>query len=68
MKKNLKCRILGHNLVKIKSDDLLIKQYQCTRCAKKFTTDGYGRLVAYSEYWKENHSFFQNHSIKKLSI
>lgn len=68
MRKNLKCKILGHKLEKVENGDLLIQEYTCTRCAQKFTTDGYGRIVKYSEYWKENHLLFQNHSIKKLSV
>lgn len=68
MKKSIKCKIFGHKLVQLNHDDLLIKEYECVRCKQQFTTDGYGRIVKLSDYWKDNHSLFSKYSIKRNTI
>jgi len=68
MSKSFKCKVLGHKLVRLNQDDLIIKEYECARCKQQFTTDGYGRIVKFSEYWKQNHSLFSKHSLKRNTI
>ncbi len=52
--RSLTCKILGHNLTKTSEHNALIKEYKCTCCRKKFTKDGYGKIVVLDSYWQEN--------------
>ncbi len=53
------CKLKGHNLESITKSNLLIKEYACSACGKKFTTDGYGNLVKLNSYWAKNNLFFE---------
>jgi hypothetical protein len=64
--KPLRCKIKGHSLSPVSTQPFQIKEFECTRCNQKFTTDGYGRLVKFTRYWKENHDFFNNHFKKRI--
>ncbi|MGV6828373.1 MAG: hypothetical protein ACWA45_03135 [Flavobacteriales bacterium] len=64
--KNLTCKIVGHKLIDIKKENVLLKEYQCKNCKKKFTTDGYGKLVQLNSFWKNNHIIFEKHFQKKI--
>lgn len=68
MKKKLLCKLFGHQLVSIKKKDILIKEYQCSCCQKKFTTDGYGQMVSLSKYWEENNLLFEKIHNKRVVI
>ncbi|MEZ4858957.1 MAG: hypothetical protein R2781_09120 [Flavobacteriaceae bacterium] len=59
MKKNLLCKLFGHHLIPIKKEDILLKEYVCSCCDKKFTVDGYGRVVKFSKYWEQNNLLFE---------
>ncbi len=62
--RGLHCIIWGHNFSTIKKENILIKEFVCESCKQKFTTDGYGKLVKLSSYWKQNNIFFEKHSQK----
>lgn len=55
----ISCKLKGHHLEGIEKSNVLIKEYACSTCGKKFTTDGYGNLVKLNSYWKENNLFFE---------
>lgn len=57
--KRIACKIKGHKLTSIKKNNLLIKEYECTSCQQKFTTDGYGQIVRLNSYWQENNMLFE---------
>lgn len=57
--KQLICKVTGHNLKNIQKENFLIKEYQCTKCKEKFTTDGYGHLVKLNRYWEKNNVLFE---------
>ncbi len=67
MSNKWRCKLFGHNLESLKKKDILIKEYCCKCCGNKFTTDGYGRLVPLSKYWKENNSLFEKHFQSRVS-
>ncbi|RDK88218.1 hypothetical protein [Marinirhabdus gelatinilytica] len=52
------CKITGHNLNELTNNALYVKEYECAKCKQQFTTDGYGRLVKLTRYWKENNKYF----------
>lgn len=68
MKKKMLCKFLGHRFVSIKKEDILIKEYMCTCCAKKFTVDGYGRIVRLSKYWEENNLLFERNFKNRTAV
>ncbi|MCB0457849.1 MAG: hypothetical protein KDC91_08905 [Flavobacteriaceae bacterium] len=68
MKKKLRCKLLGHQFVSIKKEDIFIKEYKCQCCHKKFTIDGYGRIVALSKYWEENNLLFEKNFKNKVAV
>jgi hypothetical protein len=53
------CKIRGHKLTSLKKNNLLIKEFECSNCHQKFTTDGYGRTVKLNSYWQENNLLFE---------
>ncbi|GHC45676.1 hypothetical protein [Ulvibacter litoralis] len=53
------CKIKGHKLTTIKKDSILIKEFECINCKKKFTTDGYGKVVKLNSYWEQNNLLFE---------
>ena len=57
--KRIVCKIKGHKLNSIKKNNLLIKEYECTNCQQKFTTDGYGQIVRLNSYWLKNNLLFE---------
>jgi len=57
--KKIVCKVKGHKLTSIKKNNLLIKEYECTNCSQKFTTDGYGQIVILNRYWQENNMLFE---------
>jgi 5-methylcytosine-specific restriction endonuclease McrA len=57
--KRIACKIKGHKFSSIKKTNILIKEYTCTHCNQKFTTDGYGQIVKLNSYWKENNILFE---------
>jgi len=59
--KRLNCKIQGHTLVKIKSEDVQLKNFECTHCKQEFTTDGYGRVVKLTKFWQENNKLFEDY-------
>ncbi len=58
--KQLICKIKGHTLFETSKAGIHIKQYECSNCREKFTTDGYGKMVKFNRYWEKNHEFFQS--------
>ncbi|MEZ4875388.1 MAG: hypothetical protein R2793_08050 [Flavobacteriaceae bacterium] len=68
MKKKLLCRVIGHQLKVVKKDKILLEEYTCTCCQKKFTTDGYGRIVRLSKYWEENNLLFERNFKNRTAI
>lgn len=57
--KLITCKIKGHKLTPIKKENILIKEYECKNCKKKFTTDGYGHIVKLNTYWQQNNLLFE---------
>jgi len=68
MKNKMFCKLFGHQLKPIKKDDILLKEYQCTCCQKKFTVDGYGRIVRLSKYWQDNNLLFEKNSRNRATV
>ena len=68
MKKKMWCKFLGHQLEPIKKDDILLKEYRCACCQKKFTVDGYGRIVRLSKYWQDNNLLFEKTSRNRATV
>jgi len=52
------CKLTGHVLKEISTDSLYIKEYECSKCKQQYTTNGYGKLVKLTKYWKENNQYF----------
>jgi len=59
--KGILCKIRGHNYSPQSTGNILIKEYECTSCNEKFTTDGYGKIVKLNRYWKENNILFEKY-------
>lgn len=57
--KSIACKLKGHKLATIKKENILIKEYECKNCKKKFTTDGYGNIVKLNTYWQQNNLLFE---------
>lgn len=57
--KLLSCKFKGHSLKQIATDSLYKEEFQCVNCKQQFTTDGYGRMVKLSKYWRENNRYFE---------
>ncbi len=57
--KNITCKIIGHKLAPIKKATVLNKEYECSSCKQKFTTDGYGQIVKLNSYWEANNLLFK---------
>ncbi len=55
------CKLRGHSLKRISNGSIYTEELECSTCKRKFTTDGYGRVVKYTEYWEENHAFFRQY-------
>ncbi len=68
MKKRMLCKLLGHQLISIKKKDILLKEYKCSCCDKKFTVDGYGRIVRLSKYWEENNLLFERNFRNRAAV
>ena len=54
MKKKLSCKIFGQPFFPHSQKDLLIEEYDVLIANKKFTTDGYGRMVKLNKYLSED--------------
>ena len=67
MKKNT-CKIRGHKIEPVATNNVQIKQFECCRCKEQFTTDGYGRIVKLTKYWKQNHLLFENYFRKRAAV
>ena len=65
--KKLVCKIKGHMFTSIDNPSPHIEEYKCTHCEEQFTTDGYGRMVKLTKYWKENNEFFQHYFQKNAA-
>ncbi|QIE59610.1 hypothetical protein G5B37_08550 [Rasiella rasia] len=65
--KLLSCKFSGHSLKEISTDSLYIKEFECTRCNQKYTTDGYGRYVKLTKYWRENNRYFETFAASNKS-
>lgn len=65
--KHLRCKLKGHSLAEIVKAGIHIKEFECSSCKKKFTTDGYGRIVKYTRFWEKNHAFFVRYLEKKIA-
>lgn len=63
----LSCRIKGHQLVSLETNNIQIKEYECSCCKQKFTTNGYGRIVKLTPYWKQNHAMFEQYFNKQTA-
>ena len=61
------CKIKGHKFKKLPTDSLYTEEFECTRCGKQYTTDGYGRMVKLSKYWRNNNSYFETFLKKQQS-
>lgn len=59
--KLLLCKLNRHSFTNISTENIHIKQFECSNCKKKFTTDGYGRMVELNSYWKKNNQFFEHY-------
>ena len=59
--KTLFCRIRGHQYYNKNTKNLLYKEIGCKNCNQEFTTDGYGRIVKLTSFWKSNHSSIKKH-------
>jgi DNA-directed RNA polymerase subunit RPC12/RpoP len=66
--KNIICKLRGHNLRKLNTSLSLIGEYKCTNCNKEFTTNGYGRIVHLTAYWKNNNSQFKKSALLNLNF
>lgn len=66
--KKLLCKINGHQFRSIKKQSTHIKEYQCSCCNQKFTTDGYGQIIKLTKYWEENNRLFERHFSKKAAV
>ncbi|MCF6307640.1 MAG: hypothetical protein L3J09_06770 [Flavobacteriaceae bacterium] len=53
--KSISCKIFGHEYHNINETNSLYKELECEKCHKHFTTDGYGRVVKLTSFWKDNH-------------
>lgn len=58
--KNMYCKIIGHELIELDNDSILIKEFKCKKCLQKFTIDGYGKIVKLTPYWEQNNFVFKN--------
>lgn len=52
------CKLTGHILKEITSDSIYMKEFECSKCKQQYTTNGYGKLVKLTKYWKENNQYF----------
>ncbi len=53
--KTVLCKIIGHDYQDTNKNNSLFKEFECKNCNQQFTTDGYGRIVKLTSFWKENH-------------
>lgn len=52
--KKIRCKIIGHTIIKSSPSNSPVKEYRCSVCKKEFTKDGYGQLVILDSFWKAN--------------
>lgn len=52
------CKLTRHTLREISGNTLYAKEFECSKCKQQYTTDGYGKLVRLTQYWKENNKYF----------
>lgn len=66
--KKVKCKFKGHNIVAKHTTNIMLKEYECTECKQEFTTDGYGRMVKLTRYWKENNMLFKQYFKQRAAV
>ena len=54
------CKVKGHVLIDLQSESLALEEFECKNCRKKFTTNGYGKIVKLTPYWIQNNLVFKN--------
>ncbi|WP_146090723.1 hypothetical protein [Aureitalea marina] len=57
--RNLRCKLIGHDLEFIRMDQHKMKEYRCRCCKAEFTEDGNGMIVRLNKHWQENNRLFQ---------
>ncbi len=53
------CKWKGHRFTPIKKESHLLPEYECTNYSTRYTKDGYGRMVRLTNFWIENHQYFE---------
>ena len=66
--KNNTCKILGHKITPVATENVQIKEFECCRCKVQFTIDGYGRIVKLTNYWKQNNLLFENYFRRQAAV
>jgi len=64
--KALICKLVGHDYHKKNKKNLLYDEIECKICKQNFTTDGYGKVVKLTSFWKKNHLFIEKHFTKGI--
>lgn len=67
MKKTI-CKIRGHKIDSVPTENIQIKEFECNRCKSQFTTDGYGRMVKLTRFWKQNNLLFESYFRKEKAV
>lgn len=62
------CKFTGHSLKEISSDSLYMKEFECAKCKQLYTTNGYGKFVRLTKYWKENNQYFASFLENKSKV
>lgn len=62
------CKLTGHTLKEISNTTIYTKEFECVKCKQQYTTDGYGKLVRLTQYWKENNKYFSSFSKNEAKI
>ena len=66
--KNHSCKIRGHKIVPVETENIQLKEFECSKCKSQFTTDGYGRIVKLTNYWRQNHLLFENYFRQRTAV
>ena len=64
----LRCKLRGHKLISLAKENQKTKEYQCQCCQKKFTEDGYGKIVKLTKYWENNNLLFEKYFQNKTAL
>ena len=64
--KNIHCTVFGHNYQVTKSVTYYVKEYTCSHCKKKLTTNSNGNLVPLTPKFKEINDVLERIHTNKL--